>query len=136
MLLTIEKVIILKSIDVFSEISEHDLLAIAMDLELQEYKKGSVITKEGEYGDTTYIIIKGEVSVVIGGKQIDTLGDKTIFGELEVFDPQPRFATITTTKDTLLFKVESDMLNELIDRYTDVARGIIKILAQRVRVAR
>jgi len=136
MLLTIEKVIILKSIDVFSEISEHDLLAIAMDLEVQEYKKGTVITKEGEYGDTTYIIITGEVSVVVGGKQIDTLGDKTIFGELEVFDPKPRFATITTTKDTLLFKVESDMLNELIDRYTDVARGIIKILAQRVRIAR
>ncbi|MEA3354648.1 MAG: cyclic nucleotide-binding domain-containing protein [Campylobacterota bacterium] len=133
MLLTIEKVIILKSINLFSEIPESDLLKVAMKLEPVECETGSVIIKQGDIGSSMYIVVRGEVDVDINGQVVTTLGEKNIFGELSVLDPEPRSATIITTKETLLFKISSDLIYDLISEHTDVARGILRILCQRLR---
>ncbi len=133
MLLTIEKVIILKSIDLFSEISENDLLAVAMEFKTIEYEQDITIIKQGDIGTSMYIIVSGEVEVYVNDKVVATLKEKNIFGELAILDPEPRNATIKTTKETILFKIESDVIYDLISRYTNVARGIIKILCQRIR---
>jgi len=133
MLLTIEKVIILKSIDLFSEIPENDLLTLAMEFETIEYGKGKMVIKQGDIGTSMYVLISGEVNVNIDGKTVATLGEKNIFGELAIFDPEPRSATILTTKETVLFKIESDVIYDLISKYSNVARGIIKILSKRIR---
>ncbi|MEA2027411.1 MAG: cyclic nucleotide-binding domain-containing protein [Campylobacterota bacterium] len=133
MLLMIEKVIILKSLDLFSEISEKDLFSVATQLSEVEYDKESVIIKQGDIGTSMYIIVRGEVEVIIDDKVVTTLGEKSIFGELAALDPEPRSAAIKTTQDTLVFKIESTVLYNLISEYADVARGIIKILCERVR---
>lgn len=135
MLLAIEKVIILKSIDLFSKISEEDLLVVAMEIETIEYQAGRMVIKQGDLGTSMYIIVSGEVRVDIDDKTVATLREKNIFGELAIFDPEPRSATITTIQDTVVFKIESDVIYDLISRYTNVARGIIKILCQRLREA-
>ncbi len=129
----IEKVIILKSIDLFSEICEKDLLSLATQLSEIEYEKGRVIMRQGEIGTSMYIIVRGEVEVIIDDKVVARLGEKSIFGELAALDPEPRSAAIKTTQDTLVFKIESSVLYNLISEYIDVAKGIIKILCQRVR---
>ncbi len=133
MLLMIEKIIILKSLELFSEISEKDLLSLATQLTEIEYDSNSTIMKQGELGTSMYIIVQGEVEVIIDDKVVVKLGEKSIFGELAALDPEPRSATIRTTKDTLVFKIESTVIYNLISEYIDVARGIIKILCQRVR---
>ncbi len=129
----IEKVIILKSIDLFCEICEKDLLSLATQLSEIEYEKGKVIIRQGEIGTSMYIIVRGEVEVIIDDKVVTRLSEKSIFGELAALDPEPRSAAIKTTQDTLVFKIESNVLYNLISQYTDVAKGIIKILCQRVR---
>jgi len=133
MLLSIEKIIILKSIKLFSEVSENDLLELASQLKELEYAPNMEIIKEGDIGTSMYIIINGKVNVLIKGKQIATLGEKEVFGELAALDPEPRNATITTASNTLLFKIESTILYELISAYPNIARGIITILCQRIR---
>ena len=133
MLLNIEKVIILKSIDLFSKIPESDLLILAMEFETVRFKANTVVMTQGDIGNSMYILISGEVNVDVDGQTIATLEDKNIFGELAIFDPEPRSATITTTKDTVLFTIKSDVVYDLISRYPNVSRGIIKILSQRVR---
>jgi len=133
MLLKIEKVIILKSIDLFSEISEKDLLILATQLSELEYEKDTQIIKQGELGTSMYIIVRGEVEVIIDNEVVTRLGEKSIFGELSALDPEPRSATIRTTRDSLVFKIESSIIYNLISEHVDVAKGIIKILCRRVR---
>ena len=58
---------------------------------------------------------------------------KSIFGELAALDPEPRSATIKTAEDTLVFKINSVIIYNLISEYPNVARGIIKILCERIR---
>ena len=132
-LLNIEKVIILKSIDLFSKIPESDLLILAMEFETVRFKANTVVMTQGDMGDSMYILASGEVNVDVDTQRVATLKDKNIFGELAIFDPEPRSATITTTKDTVLFTIKSDVMYDLISRYPNVSRGIIKILSKRVR---
>lgn len=133
MLLTIEKVIILKSLDIFSEIPQEDLLFVASQLTEIEYEENHTIIEQNELGTSMYIVVRGEVEVIIDGKIITTLGEKSIFGELAALDPEPRNATIKTLKDTLVFKINSVIIYNLISEYPNVARGIIKILCERIR---
>ena len=133
MLLTIERVIILKSIDIFSQISENDLLNVATQLSEINYAKNSTIIKQDEIGTSMYIIVRGKVDVIIDGNTVATLDEKSIFGELAALDPEPRSATIKALEDTHVFKISSVVLYNLISEYPNVARGIIKILCNRIR---
>jgi CRP-like cAMP-binding protein len=133
MLLNIEKVFILKSINIFSQISQEDLLSLANTVKEQEFKAGTEIIKEGEIGTSMYIIVNGEVDVLVENQYITTLGEKEVFGELAALDPEPRSATIVAKSDLLVFKIESSLIYDLITIYPNVAKSIITILCQRLR---
>ena len=104
MLLTIEKIITLKSIELFSKINEEDLFNLATSLKEIEYESAVEVITQGDLGTSMYIIISGEVEVQIDGKKIVTLGEKEVFGELAALDPEPRAATVLTTETTLFLK--------------------------------
>lgn len=133
MLLIIEKVIILKSTNLFSQISQNDLLAIATTLKEIELPKETTIMKQGEFGTSMYIIVRGSVKVDVNGNIVATLGKDNVFGELAVLDPEPRSATIITAEDTLLFEIDNDTIYHIISEYPNVARGIMKILCNKLR---
>lgn len=129
----IEKVIILKSIDLFSKIPEDTLLSIATQLSEIHYDKGSTIIKQGELGTSMYILVRGSVDVIINGNIVATQKEEDIFGELAALDPEPRSATIKAKEDVLVFEINSTVIYNLISEYPSVARGIIKILCNRIR---
>ena len=133
MRLTIEKVLILKSVNMFAETPEKSLAGIAAILEEQDVLSDEVIFEKGSLGKSMYIIVDGQVKVHDGDHTILTLGNRDVFGELAVLDPEPRSATVTATKDTTLFQLEQDALYELMAEHIDVARGVIKALCRRIR---
>ncbi|RLA68684.1 MAG: cyclic nucleotide-binding domain-containing protein [Epsilonproteobacteria bacterium] len=133
MLLMIEKVIILKSVNLFSKIPESTLLSIATQLREVQYDEGQTIITQGDLGTSMYILVRGTVEVIIDGHVIATQREIDIFGELAALDPEPRSATIKTTQETLVFEISSTLIYNLISEYPSVARGIIKILCNRIR---
>ena len=66
MLLTIEKVIILKSVSIFSDIAERGLVEAATVLEEIRAEPGQKIFEKGDTGNSLYIVVEGSVSNVIG----------------------------------------------------------------------
>ncbi|OQX12547.1 MAG: cyclic nucleotide-binding protein [Desulfobacteraceae bacterium IS3] len=133
MLLTIEKVMILKSTDIFSATPEEDLIEVASIVEEVEYKKGKDIFIKGDIGTSMYIIVEGQVRVHDEGKKIADLGEKTVFGELAALDPEPRMATVTALEDTHLFRLDQGPLYDLMAEHIEVVRGITRVLCQRLR---
>ena len=133
MLLAIERVIILKSISTFSGISENDLLSLAMQINEESYEKDDLIIQQGELGTAMYIVVNGRVDVIINNEIVTSLGKNSIFGELAALDPEPRSATIKATTETLTFKIDSTIIYNLISEYPNIARGIIKMLCNRIR---
>ena len=133
MRLTIEKVLVLKSVSIFAHIPEDSLVDVAAAAEEVEYPAGAVIVRQGEIGTSMYIIVDGRVRVHDGGKVLGEMKAGEVFGELSALDPKPRSATVTALEETQVFKMSQDSLYELMSEHTDLARGIIRVLCQRIR---
>ncbi|MGZ3453304.1 MAG: Npt1/Npt2 family nucleotide transporter [Polyangiales bacterium] len=135
MLLTIEKVMILKSVALFADLPESMLADVASALAEAEVHAGDRIVDEGAVGTAMYIIVSGAVSLTTGGKDLAMLGPRQVFGELAALDPRPRTATATATADTHLFRIEADVLYELMSDSTDFTRALVAGLCRRLRDA-
>ena len=132
-MLTLEKVMMLKSISVFSDIADRTLIEVASVLEEAHFDADQTIFKKGDTGHSLYLVVEGAVRIHDGDKTIATLGPGEVFGELAALDPEPRMASATTTEPVLLLHMDHAELNELMAEHPEVAPGIIRGLCRRLR---
>ena len=128
MLLTIEKVLILKSVPIFSSVPEAQLADLATITESVEYDAGQIIIRKGELGTSMYIVAEGMVRISDGDKELSVLGGRTVFGELSALDPEPRAATVEAVQDCTLLRLDGESLYDLMLSNKEVTRGIIQVL--------
>jgi HEAT repeat protein len=130
---TIEKVIILKTVNIFAETPDEALVEVAGILEEVEVSAGEQIIEKDELGDTMYIIVNGKVRVHNGEVELNILKERDIFGEMAVLDAEPRSASVTALEDCLLFRLNQDSFYELMADRIEITRGIVRVLSGHVR---
>lgn len=133
MLLTIEKVIILRTVDLFADTPDEILGEIAALLQEIETPAGATIFQQGEQGDSMYMIVEGMVEALDGDQVFTQMGERQVFGEMALLDGEPRTATIRTVQPTRLLRLDQEPFYELMEDRLEVARGVIHILLQRLR---
>ena len=133
MLLTIEKILILKSVNIFSSVPEAQLADLATIVESVEYLAGETIIRQGELGTSMYIVVSGKVRISEGDNELGIRGNRTVFGELAALDPEPRAATVSAVEDCTLLRLGGEALYELMSGNKDVTRGIIQVLCDYTR---
>ncbi|MBC7920105.1 MAG: cyclic nucleotide-binding domain-containing protein [Ferruginibacter sp.] len=132
-LLTVEKVMVLKTIPIFAETSEEVLVDIAAIVREVSVKAGERVFEKDEVGTCMYIIHEGAVRVHDGGYTLAELSGRDFFGELSLLDPEPRSASVTALKDTLLLRLDQPTFYEIMADRIEVTREILKILCRRLR---
>ncbi|HEY9076434.1 MAG TPA: HEAT repeat domain-containing protein [Anaerolineaceae bacterium] len=135
MLSTIEKVIILKTVSIFSETPEEVLAEVASSMEEEEVKNGSLIFEKGSVGTSLYIIVEGRIRMYDGERTIAQLNSRDIFGELAILDPQPQPTSAVATADTHLLRLKQEVFRDLLTDRSEVSQGVIRILTRRLRTA-
>ncbi|MFT3836444.1 MAG: cyclic nucleotide-binding domain-containing protein [Myxococcaceae bacterium] len=135
MLSTVEKVLFLKSIDLFSQIPGEDLAQVALISSEETREQNEEIFAEGESGDALYLVIDGKVRVHKQDRVIAELGERECFGEMAILDAAPRSATVTSLTDASLLKITRDDFQEIMTEKPEIAMGIIKVLTRRLRDA-
>ncbi len=135
MLSTVEKVLFLKSVDLFFQISGEDLNQVAGIAHEVNFEQDEVIFQEGEMGDTLYLIVDGSVVIHRQTKEIARLSEKEAFGEMAILDNEPRSASVTALTDVACLKIERQDFYELMFEKVEIAFGIIRVLTSRLREA-
>ena len=135
MLSTVEKVLFLKSIDLFSQIPGEDLAQVALISTEESRETGEEIFAEGEAGDALYLVLDGRVRVHRQDRVIAELGERECFGEMALLDAAPRSATVTAVVDAHLLKISREDFQEILNEKPEIASGIIKVLTRRLRSA-
>ena len=79
-MLTIERVICLKAVPMFAEVSDETLADVAELLGEVDYAKGQVVFEKGAEGDSLYMVISGRVRVYDGARTIVELGRRRSSG--------------------------------------------------------
>lgn len=130
---TIERVIALKRVDIFSTLPYEILAELAQVATRREAHAGTEIIVEGDFGDELFALVAGEVRVERSGGTATVLSAGTVFGELAVLDPGPRSATVLAEVDCELLVVDRPMLLALTDRRPDVMSEIARVLSIRLR---
>ena len=133
MITTVEKVLFLKSIDLFRALPSDELAQIAEIAEEQPLAAGDPVFGEGEPGDALYLIVDGRVKVHKGDKQLVQLGVRDVFGEMAVLDSEPRSASVTVVEDAVLLKIGRDDFRDILAERPEIAMGVMKVLTRRLR---
>ncbi len=128
-----ERVILLKTVDLFRETPDPVLAHVAKALEEVHAARGETIIHKGEIGHCLYIIVEGRVSVHDGEHKLSELGSRDVVGELALLDPEPRSASVTALEETSLLRLDREVFFDLMVDNLEIARGAIATLCRRIR---
>jgi|GEM_PF-432208 len=131
--LILRRILTLQRIELFAHLTEEDFIWLAHAVEEVEYAPGDAICRTGDYGDTMYAIISGEVRVHLGSVDLARLQEGEYFGEMAVIDSGPRSADCSAATDVVLLEVHRDMLLTACFQNANVLKSILRVLAERLK---
>jgi hypothetical protein len=131
----LEKTILLKTVDLFQDIPGELLSQVSQISKAKNYDKGETIFKDGDVGDSMFIVLEGRVSITKGDKEIALLEKGASLGEMALLDNENRSANALAKEDSVLLKINQDVFYELMESNADIMKQIIKLLTSRIRKA-
>ena len=135
MLSTVEKILFLKSINLFEKLPGAELAHVSHISEEVSFRKGELLMQEGEMGDALYLIVDGEVEIILkkNNKVLARLGKGEPIGEMGILDSAPRSASVIALTDVETLKIEQEAFDELMTDRLEIAQGVIRVLIKRLR---
>jgi CRP-like cAMP-binding protein len=129
----VEKVLFLRHVPLFSRMSLSDLGRLAEIAEEVVYPAGRKIFREGEFGETLFLIVDGSVDITRAGEAIAHLGPRDYFGEMSILDGEPRSATAVAASDCALITIRREEFHRILAMNFDAALAVIKTLSRNLR---
>ena len=111
---------LLQNNHLFCILSDKQLARLVQTSSIRSYGPGEIIAVEHETGDSLFMLIKGEVSIVKSSSEqkiteIATLQSGDICGEMTVFTDAPRSATIRSQSQSDILEIHRQAIAELIE---------------------
>jgi CRP/FNR family transcriptional regulator, cyclic AMP receptor protein len=100
-----------------------------------EAESGHALFRQGEPGDTMFVVIEGGVEVTRDGRVIETIGAGEIIGELALIDTGPRSASAITVMPSRLVCVGKQEFTFLVQEHPTFALQVMAVMAERLRRA-
>ncbi|MDA8254691.1 MAG: Crp/Fnr family transcriptional regulator [Betaproteobacteria bacterium] len=133
-----DRLLMLKHSRIFASVPLEDLGVVAEELRDEAYVAGEEIFSRGDVADRMYIVQSGSVAITLdsdGRHVASTLGQGEVFGEMALFDSQPRSASALVIEDAELLSLNREKLHELLLSYPHIALGLLQGMSLRLRDA-
>ena len=131
-----EEVELLRNIPMFANIEPSKLKLLAFTSERMAFKDGDVLFRQGEQGDSAYVIIGGEADVIVdtpkGPLTVAKLKRNDIVGEIAILCDVPRTATVKAATKLEAMVIAKDLFFRLIMEFPQMAVEIMRELARRL----
>ena len=125
----------LGDVDLFRGISDEDRLALAESLHRAPFAQGETMTREGAKAHHLYIIVRGEVSVRVGGigedNQVARLSAGNFFGEMALLTGEKRRATCIAMTDVECYRLDASAFRTLLAKNPELAATCSASLVER-----
>jgi CRP-like cAMP-binding protein len=123
----------LKSIDVFSSLSDDELNELADFAEETTISKGDKLTKKGSHSYQLFAIEDGEVEVIRGDETVATLGSGDVVGEVGVVGRGLRNADVVAKDDVKAIYFTQDQVKKMRKDVPGLDEKLEKIVEERDR---
>ena len=124
----------LSSTPLFSSLDPRLLERLASEIQSLPVRAGASVVKEGELGDTFYVVRSGLLEVVTGPAEdrVRLLRAGVVFGELALLASQARTATIRALRDSEVWCLPRETFDDLLASEADFARTMVRALTRLV----
>lgn len=122
----------LANVPMFSTCSADQLDLIAQLGEADSVGDAVDVVKEGDAGDAFHVVVSGAAKVQRGGHDVATLEPGDYFGELALFDPAPRNATITSVGSLTCVVMSRAAFSQALDEIPAVRDALLHGMARRI----
>lgn len=119
----------LQKVDVFAGAPEEFFNKLKLCLRLEECPAGHLLMREGQRGDTMYLLREGQLEIIKDFQVIYTLGPGEIVGEMALLNEEPRSATVRAKTACRLYRLNRLAFESVIQGFPEVY-GKIKKLAE------
>ncbi len=135
---TTDKMLFLKRVSLFTEMSLEQIRVLTSHLEEQHCLPGKAIIYEGDFSQELYILMSGRVRIAkdYGGPHERTLAVLTqgdFFGDMAIFESAPRSATAVAEEESELLALSAEKFKQTIYQKPEMVFDIFRELSERLR---
>ena len=94
---------------------------------------GQIIFKEGDAGDTMYVVVEGQVELQVKGTLVELLGPGGVLGEMALIDTENRCATALAKSDCKLVAINEKRFQFLVQQTPNFSMQLMRVIADRLR---
>lgn len=126
----------LKSVDIFSSLSDDELSHVLPLMKLREVEDGHTLFNQGDSGSEMFVVASGSVATTVelpDGKPLElaVFGPGDFFGEMTIFDQSPRSATCLTRGRSQVLSLDEHEFMQFLKRHPHIA---IKIMYKMLNI--
>ena len=127
---------LLRRVDFLAVLPDDAMLQLGTHTETRIYGPGESILLQGEAGDELFVIVSGQVSIVVGRAggsfaEISRLGPGQFFGEMSLVTGDKRSATVRALTESELLVVGKTAFSQILTHAPDLAEKIAEVLTHR-----
>lgn len=133
-----ERVLLLRRVPLLATLTSSDLQHVAAIAAEQDFSDGEVICEQGETGDEMYMIVLGEVRVIVQNegqaeKEIAcrTAGD--VVGEMSLISGDTRTASLVAKGEVRILSIDKLSFESLLRERPDVSLAVMRVLCSRLK---
>jgi small-conductance mechanosensitive channel/CRP-like cAMP-binding protein len=127
----------LQEVELLKPLARTEIEALAAATRLHYYSKGETILRQGDIGDSMFVIHDGSVSVRVPGdtpnvrREVAQLGPGNVFGEMALLTGEARVADVVAITDVTALEIAKDALQPILADNPDLATAITATIMRR-----
>jgi CRP/FNR family transcriptional regulator, cyclic AMP receptor protein len=94
---------------------------------------GDSLFREGEKGEKMYVLLEGEMEILLGDFVLETVRQGALIGEMALIDDSPRTASVVAKTPCRLAEIDRRRFHFLVQQTPHFATHVMKTLAHRLR---
>jgi CRP/FNR family cyclic AMP-dependent transcriptional regulator len=123
----------LAGVPLFAGFSKRHLQRLAADTDELTFGPGESVVREGDPGETLFVVLEGEGKVVRRGKKVGTVLPGDFFGELAAIDAEPRTASVVAVTNLRVLRLFRRHLMALLKDEPQVTLKLLDGIVRRLR---
>jgi CRP/FNR family transcriptional regulator len=129
---------ILRRVALFRDLPEAELTDLARHMTRREFGRNELIFSQGDPGDGFYIVTEGRVRITrenaSGNEVIMTLHEPgEYFGELALFDDEPRSASATAEERTGVLFLSRSVFRQFLEEHPRALYSCLQVIVRQLR---
>lgn len=123
----------LATVPLFEGLSKRQLKLVAELADVASYMAGASIVREGEEGESFFVVLEGQGKVTVGGRTVHRVLPGDHFGEISLLDGEARTASVVSETPMTLLMISRKNLNQLLLKDPKLSMELLKSLARALR---